>query len=67
MKTKVTVARELKTGVRVHVESDRLSEDGSMLSFKFSHEGLVIDYVDSDGNVIKSSSQMFDEIEANLK
>ncbi len=64
-KTKITWTRSDlgDGGVRVQVESDRLSEEKSFLSFKFTDEGLIIDHVDNDGNVIKTFSNMYDEIE----
>ena len=54
-------------GVRIQVSSDRLSEEGSYLSFKISPEGLIIDHLDEHGNVIKSFSQMWDELEELLR
>lgn len=54
-------------GVRVQVTSDRLSEEGSFLSFKMTREGLIIDHVDEHGNVIKSFCNMWDELEGLLK
>lgn len=54
-------------GVRVQVTSERLSEDRSFLSFKMSPEGLIIDHVDEHGNIIKSLSKMWDELEELLK
>jgi len=79
--TKFTVVENDKDCVRVHVEgaratdldddTDEKGEDqGNHLSFKFTHEGLIIDLVDKDGNVIGSRAEMYEVItneEINLR
>ena len=59
---------DLNSGsVRIQVTSSRLSEPNSFLSFKMTKEGLVIDHVDEHGNIIKSFSNMWDELEELLQ
>jgi len=59
--------------VRVHVEGARATDlydeedetgegQGNCLSFKFTHEGLIIDLVDKDGNVIGTRHEMYEVI-----
>lgn len=54
-----------RDGHRVQVTTDRL--EGGFLSFKFSDEGVIIDHVDDDGNVIASKCQMYDEVAETLE
>ena len=67
MKTKINVSHEPKGATRVQVACDRLSEEEGQLHFTFSHEGLVIDLVDKNGEVVKTTSKMFDEVEEDLR
>lgn len=53
-----------RNGHRVQITSDRV--DG-FISVKFSDEGIIIDHVDDDGNVIASKCQMYDEVVETLE
>jgi hypothetical protein len=45
----------------VIVESDRLP-DNHALQFKLTPEGLVIDHIDQEGEVVATFCQMYDEL-----
>ena len=62
----VSIAHQERS-VRIQVTSSRLSEPNSFLSFKMTKDGLVIDHVDEHGNIIKSFSNMWDELEELLQ
>lgn len=53
--------------LRIFVESSRLSVPDATLNFHLTHEGLGIDMVDREGDVLKSLCLMWDELEGLLQ
>lgn len=65
MKHKVTTRND-ETGKTVFVENERLDPPGSYLSFKFTDEGLIIDHLSVEHEVLGTFGRMYDEITETL-